>query len=140
MIELVKIPQDKIEEAWSMVSANIADALARSNGYARQEHMKKWIKENKMQLWILWDSKEKKYYGCVVTEVIQRPLQRCLNIKIMTGAHREKWTHLIKQIEEFAWHNNCDLLELVARPGWKRVLKPFGYKEGHVLLEKKKEK
>ena len=45
-----------------------------------------------------------------------------------------------KTIEEFAWHNNCDLLELVARPGWKRVLKPFGYKEGHVLLEKKKEK
>ena len=58
----------------------------------------------------------------------------------MTGSHREKWTHLIKQIEEFAWHNNCDLLELVARPGWKRVLKPFGYKESHVLLEKKKEK
>ena len=52
MIELVKIPQDKIEEAWSMVSANIADALARSNGYARQEHMKQWIMENKMQLWI----------------------------------------------------------------------------------------
>ena len=140
MIELVKIPKEQVEEAWGMVSANIADALARSNGYARQEHMKKWIMENQMQLWILWDSKEKKYYGCVVTEVIQRPLQRCLNIRIMTGTHREKWTHLIKQIEEFAWHNNCDLLELVARPGWKRVLKPFGYKEGHVLLEKKKEK
>ena len=59
MIELVKIPQDKVEEAWGMVSANIADALARSNGYARQEHMKKWIIENKMQLWILWDSEEK---------------------------------------------------------------------------------
>ena len=43
-----------------------------------------------MQLWILWDSQDKKYYGVVVTEIIQRPLQRCLNIKIMTGNHREK--------------------------------------------------
>ena len=95
-----------------------------------------------MQLWILWDSeaeKQNKYYGVVVTEIIQRPLQRCLNIKIMIGRHREKWQHLIKHIEDFAWRQNCDLLELVARPGWKKILKPFGYTESHVLLEKKKE-
>ena len=140
MIELVRIPTENIKSIWDMVSNNIADALARSNGYARAEHIKKWILDNKMQLWILWDSKEKKYYGVVVTEIIQRPLQRCLNIKIMTGSHREKWQHLIKHIEDFAWQNKCDLLELVARTGWKRVLKPFGYKESHVLLEKKKEK
>ena len=140
MIELVRIPTENVKSIWDMVSNNIADALARSNGYARAEHIKKWILDNKMQLWILWDSKDKKYYGVVVTEIIQRPLQRCLNIKIMTGSHREKWQHLIKHIEEFAWQNKCDLLELVARPGWKKVLKPFGYKESHILLEKKKEK
>ncbi len=140
MIELVRIPTENVKSIWDMVSNNIADALARSNGYARAEHIKKWILDNKMQLWILWDSKDKKYYGVVVTEIIQRPLQRCLNIKIMTGSHREKWQHLIKHIEDFAWQNKCDLLELVARTGWKRVLKPFGYKESHVLLEKKKEK
>ena len=140
MIELVHIPTDKVEDTWSMVSNNIADALARSNGYALADHIKKWILSNKMQLWILWDSKDKKYYGVVVTEIIQKPLQRALNVKIMTGSHRDKWQHLIKQIEEFAWHNNCDLVELIARPGWKRVLKPFGFKESHVVLEKKKEK
>ena len=94
-------------------------------------------------LWILWDkeaAKESKYYGLVVTEIIQRPLQRCLNMRIMTGRHREKWQHLIKHIEDFAWLNNCDSLELIARPGWKKVLKPFGYTETHVLLQKKKEK
>ena len=140
MIEQVLIPTNKVEQVWSFAVKDVADALARSNGYARAEHIKKWILEDKMQLWILWDSQDKKYYGVVVTEIIQRPLQRCLNIKIMTGNHREKWQHLVKQIEDFAWQNNCDLLELVARPGWKRVLKPFGYKESHVLLEKKKEK
>ena len=140
MIEQVLIPTNKVEQVWSFAVKDVADALARSNGYARAEHIKKWILDNKMQLWILWDSKDKKYYGVVVTEIIQRPLQRCLNIKIMTGSHREKWQHLIKHVEEFAWKNNCDLLELVARPGWKKVLKQYGYKESHVLLEKKKEK
>jgi hypothetical protein len=144
MIQLIKIPKDSIKEVWAMVKNDIANALNRSNGYALSDHIKKWILENKMQLWILWDQdaeKESKYYGLVVTEIIQRPLKRCLNIKIMIGRHREKWQHLIKHVEDYAWHNKCDSLELVARPGWKKVLKPFGYTESHVLLEKhKKEK
>ena len=140
MIEQVLIPTNKVEQVWSFAVKDVADALARSNGYARAEHIKKDILDNKMQLWILWESETKEYYGVCVTEIIQRPLQRCLNIKIMTGRHRDKWQHLIKYVEEFAWKNNCDLLELVARPGWKKVLKQYGYKESHVLLEKKKEK
>ena len=140
MIEQVLIPTNKVEQVWSFAVKDVADALARSNGYARAEHIKKEILDNKMQLWILWDSETKEYYGVCVTEIIQRPLQRCLNIKIMKGRHRDKWEHLIKHVEEFAWHNNCDLLELVARPGWKKILKQYGYKESHVLLEKKKEK
>ena len=140
MIKLYNIPTKSVDEVWGVVKNDIANALSRSNGYALSDHIKEWIKQQKMQLWILWDSEaeKEKYYGVVVTEVIQRPLQRCLNIKIMIGRHREKWQHLIKHIEDFAWQQNCDLLELVARPGWKKILKPFGYKESHVLLEKKK--
>ena len=33
------------------------------------------------------------------------------------------------KVVDFAWLNKCDSLELVARPGWKKVLKPFGYIE-----------
>ncbi len=141
MIQLVNIPPESVSKAWGIVKADIANALARSNGYALADHILKWINEKKMQLWILWDpeAENNKYYGVVVTEIIQRPLQKCLNIKIMTGRHREKWQHLIKHIEDFAWQQDCDLLELVARPGWKKILKPFGYRESHVLLEKKKE-
>ena len=136
MIELIYVPTKSVNDVWALVKTDIANSLNRSNGYALADHIKEWILQDKMQLWILWDSQDKKYYGVVVTEIIQRPLQRCLNIKIMTGNHREKWQHLIKQVEDFAWQNNCDSLELVARPGWKRVLKPFGFKESHVLLEK----
>jgi len=142
MIELVLIPKENIGIVWKQCEGMIADAMARSNNYANASHFKKWISEGKMQLWFLWDKEQDipdRLYGIVITEIIQRPLQRCLNIKIMTGKHREKWQHLIKNIEDFAWQNQCDLLELVARPGWKKILKPFGYQESHVLLEKHKE-
>jgi hypothetical protein len=37
----------------NIVNLMIADALARSNGYALAKHIKEWIKEEKMQLWFL---------------------------------------------------------------------------------------
>ena len=138
MIELVYIPEDMVDGSWKHFEKDVADALARSNGYALASNIKQWIKDKKMQRWILWDNdnKEAPYYGVVVTEILQRPLKRCLNIRIMTGHHREKWQHLIKNIEKFAWDNKCDSMELIARPGWQKVLSRFGYNRTHVLLEK----
>ena len=138
MIELVYIPHDMTDDAWKHVEKDIADALARSNGYALSSSIKEWVKEKKMQLWMLWDNEEKntQYYGVVVTEILQRPLKKCLNIRIMTGHHRDKWQHLIKNIEKFAWDNKCDSMELIARPGWQKVYNNHGYKRTHVVLEK----
>ena len=79
MITLYNIPIKNVDEVWKVVKNDIANALTRSNGYALSDHIKKWIKDQKMQLWILWDpeaEQQNKYYGVVVTEVIQRPLQR----------------------------------------------------------------
>ena len=90
-MQLVQIPKENIEEVWPIVVKDIADALARSTGYALADHIKKWILEEKMQLWILWSLEDKQYYGTEVTEIIQRPLQRCLNIRIMTSTHSAKW-------------------------------------------------
>ena len=144
MINLVGIPKENVEASWSRVEQSVTEALIRSGGYANSNHFKEWCIDSKCQLWILWDAEEpvaeKKYYGVVITEVIQRPLQKCFYIRIMTGHHREKWQHLVKHLEKFALDNNCDKMELIARPGWERVLRNFRYKKSHVLLEKQLKK
>ena len=77
-----------------------------------------------------------KYFGVVVTEIIQRKLGKVCHIYIMTGRQRQKWQYLVKDIEEFAKQEDCKMLELIARPGWQKVLNNFGYKRTHVVLEK----
>mgnify|MGYP006956549928 FL=1 len=140
MIKLVGIPRDAINKVWSKVENDIIAALDRSGNWANSTYFYDRCKEGKYQLWVLWDKDEptdvKKYYGIVVTEIIQRQLQKCCLIKIMTGHHREKWQHLLKDIEVWAALNNCDKMELMARPGWERILKNFKYSKSHVLLEK----
>ena len=60
MIQLLNIPSKSIGNIWGVVIADIANALNRSNNYALAEHIKKWIEEEKMQLWILWDKEADK--------------------------------------------------------------------------------
>ena len=60
MIKLYNIPTKSVDEVWKVVKNDIANALSRSNGYALSDHIKQWIKETKMQLWILWDSEAEK--------------------------------------------------------------------------------
>lgn len=140
MIHAHNITKEHVKDIWHIIENDITQALIRSGGYANSNHFKEWCFNGIMQVWLIWDAEEldldKKYYGVCITEIIERPLQKCCNIRIMTGKHREKWQHLIKHVEVWAALNNCDKMELIARPGWEKVLKNFKYSKSHVLLEK----
>tara|TARA_R100001440_G_scaffold1181_3_gene3904 strand:- start:663 stop:1106 length:444 start_codon:yes stop_codon:yes gene_type:complete len=139
-MNLVNIPSSNLDDVWSLVKKDIQEALSYSGNHTDAEFVYDTIKENKMQLWVVWDnSKTKtvdKYYGVVVTEIVKRKLVQSCNIFIVTGRHRQKWQHLISVLEDFATDNNCTNMELIARKGWQRIMEQFDYKQTHVVLEK----
>ena len=136
----VRIPSEQLDKVWSLIEKDIKDALAYSNQLTDSDFVLEVAKQDKFQVWVLWDKdKDKtidKYFGVVVTEIIQRKLGKVCHIYIMTGRQRQKWQYLVKDIEEFAKQEDCKMLELIARPGWQKVLNNFGYKRTHVVLEK----
>ena len=140
-MKLVRIPADQLEKVWSLIEKDIKDALAFSGNLTSSSFVLEKSKENKFQVWVLWDKDKKttreKYFGVVVTELIKRELGKVCHIYIMTGRQRHKWQFLIKDIEQFAKDEDCLMMELIARPGWKRILNNFDYKMTHVVLEKK---
>ena len=84
-----------------------------------QTRFKVWDKEKKTTL--------EKYYGVVVTEVVQRKLRKSCNIFVVTGRHRQKWQHLISVLEDFALEQECNNMELIASKGWERIMEQFNY-------------
>ena len=140
-MKLVRIPADQLEKVWSLIEKDIKDALAFSGNLTSSSFVLEKSKENKFQVWVLWDKDKKttreKYFGVVVTELIKRELGKVCHIYIMTGRQRNKWQFLVKDIEQFAKDEDCLMMELIARPGWKRILNNFDYKMTHVVLEKK---
>jgi hypothetical protein len=139
-MELVQIPIQELEKVWGIVEKDIKSALAYSSQLTDSDFVFDTLKEGKFQLWVLWDKKQSKavdkYFGVVVTEIIKRKFGKVCHIYIMTGKQRTKWQHLITKVEDFAKQEGCKMMELIARPGWQRVLDDYGYKRTHVVLEK----
>ena len=42
----------------------------------------------------------------------------------------------VEDLEAWAKDQGCKKMELFARPGWEKVMKPKGYKKTHVQIEK----
>ena len=139
-MNLVRIPSSNLDDVWNLVNKDISEALSYSGNHTDAQFVYETVKENKMQLWVVWDKDKKttldKYYGVVVTEIVKRKLKQSCNIFIVTGRHRQKWQHLINVLEDFAIENNCTNMELFARKGWQRIMEQFDYKQTHVVLEK----
>jgi len=140
-MELVRIPIQELEKVWSLVEKDIKSALAYSGQLTDSDFVYETAKEGKFQIWVIWDKNQNKtvdkYFGVVVTEIIKRKFGKVCHIYIMTGRQRTKWQHLITKVEDFAKEEDCKMMELIARPGWQRVLNAFDYKRTHVVLEKK---
>jgi type II secretory pathway component PulJ len=139
-MNLVRIPTKELDKVWSLIEKDIRQALLYSGQLTNSDFVLQTAKQDKFQVWVLWDKKQKttldKYFGVVVTELIQRQLGKVCHVYIMTGKQRQKWQHLVKVVEDFAKENKCQMVELIARPGWQKVMNNFGFKRTHVVLEK----
>ena len=139
-MNLVRIPTKELDKVWSLIEKDIRQALLYSGQLTNSDFVLQTAKQDKFQVWVLWDKKQKttldKYFGVVVTELIQRQLGKVCHVYIMTGRQRQKWQHLVKVVEDFAKENKCQMVELIARPGWQKGMNNFGFKRTHVVLEK----
>tara|TARA_R100001086_G_scaffold23617_1_gene11210 strand:+ start:149 stop:589 length:441 start_codon:yes stop_codon:yes gene_type:complete len=139
-MELVKVPTKELDKVWGLIEKDIKQSLLFSGQLSDSEFVLDTAKEGKFQIWILWDKEQKtnveKYFGVVITEIIEKKLGKVCHIFMMTGRQRHKWQYLIKDIEKFAKEEKCLMLELITRPGWQKILSQYGYKRTHIVLEK----
>jgi hypothetical protein len=86
------------------------------------------IKTGGMQCW--WNDR-----AMVVTEVVQYPRGRALNVFLAAG-WLEDVMSLQPQIEDFGRNQGCQSMHMRGRKGWRRVLPKHGWSET-VAFERK---
>jgi hypothetical protein len=116
----VQVDPEDLEFIWSQVEPQISRALEGS--YSSYDIMK-YIKENRMQLWISWNDGIEASF---VTEVCDYPQIRVMRWVLAGGSNIENWLNPMKEkVESWAKKNNCQRLEIVGRKGWTKILRDY---------------
>lgn len=139
-VDVLAVMAKDVERFWPLVHFMIAEALKYSGGFASPHHIKEELIKGTMQLFIVFgsdDGEKQKVFGCLVTRITDQPNLRQLEGIILTGEKRELWQDdMAEMIEHFAIQNDCKRLCMLARPGWSRVVKKYGWNVKHVELQK----
>lgn len=129
MVNLVCVDPDSLPDIWGHVSPLIRRAM-RDAVISSFEHIEKELFSDKAQLWIVWDGQA---ILCAGITQLYKDKGVCL-ITACGGESREKWLHVLPEIEAFAKAEGCTRTMIIGRKGWLRELKD--YRLAQVILEK----
>lgn len=119
------------DSAFDVVDAyrpHIERALAHSGGTHSYEDVKEAIEQGLMQLWPVRG-------GCIVTEIIEFPRRRVLNV-FLGGGDMAQLLDLHESVIAWARAQGCDAVRASGRWGWKRVLPEHGWEPTHMNYER----
>ena len=123
-------PQQRFKEDWELefdrLDKHIIRALKHQDMYNLSD-IKQKIKSGLMYIWPNKDS-------VIITEFAEYPRYRVLSINLVAGNYKEV-IEMLPSLEEFAKQCNCKKIIGGGRIGWKRKLKPHGFKEMNLLVK-----
>lgn len=140
LVSILPLEPKDIEKFWPLAEFMVSEALQYSGKYADPKDILEWLKKDEMQCWIMFGSdenEENKVFGICIGRIGVMPNYNQYEIVICTGKRRDLWQdNLEAEIVKFAKANTCKRLSIMARPGWEKVTKQYGWKKRHVQLEK----
>ena len=108
--------------------AQLQAALTKSGDRADIEEVLYDLERGHAQQWNTLNS-------TAITQIVDYKTYRSLNIWL-AGGDLDEILDMLPDAEEFAKDHGCSLIEITGRRGWKRALRPFGFKEEAVVLTK----
>ena len=140
LVSIIPIEPKDVERFWPLCEFMVAEALAFSGKYAESTWVYEELKKDNLQCWLMFgsdESEENKVFGICIGQIQEQPNYKQYEILICTGKRRDLWEDgIVEAITNFAKANECKRLSIMARPGWEKISKKWGWKKKHVQLEK----
>lgn len=130
---LVPIQTKTIDEWWPKILPWAEDFCEHSQGSYDPPYILEKLRDAHMQIWLIMNGSI--IIGVVLTEVRMTKIKECV-IVVTTGKNMASWVHLLKLLEKYAVLMGCKKMIGIARPGWEKTLKPYGYRKTHIQVER----
>jgi hypothetical protein len=144
MKRLVQTSFDDLQPFMGLVFPKLVVACRYSIGRYEAGDIIEYIKTNHMQLWLAFDEEE--LDGFILTQIIDYPQAKALRFLCLMGVRIEgfqefmavigDWLPFVRQVEEWAIGLGCVLSQIESPAAWELYMRDYGYKRGHVILDK----
>ena len=139
-VNILYIDPTDLPRYWSLVQFMLAEGLKYDGNPMSLKELLKKLMTGEYQLFMMFgsdDGEKYKVFGCFVTRIQQLPNFRQVEVILLKGEKREYWQkEAALAIENLGRQHNCQRLAVLARPGWKNFLEPFGWKVKRYLYQK----
>lgn len=132
MLTLEKVPAFMVPARWPAVSDLLETAVRRCKDDTMANVLRECVQAS-AQLWIVRN--DERIVGTFVTEVLQGPTRRVMELRYLAGAGFRRWIALMPEILEWARSARCDDLRFRGRSGWPRYLSGVGWEQSAVEME-----
>ena len=139
-VDILWIKPKELDKYWSLVQFMIAEGLKFDGNPMDVKKIKHLIAIGEYQLFMMFgsdDGDKYKVFGCFVTRILGLPNFKQVEVILLRGEKRELWQeNAARMIEKLGKENKCKRIAVLARPGWKNFLEPFGWKVKRNLYQK----
>jgi hypothetical protein len=129
------VPPDHLADVWRRVAELLEPAVAVTNGRYTVDDVFYLLMGEHLALWIAFEGNS--IVGCEVTKIVAYPSRRVLCSLFTAGDRMRDWREpMMELLGRYARDVDCTAIEGQGRPGWVKMLEPYGVRPIAMLFEK----
>lgn len=136
-MKVVPVEPIGVELFWNKIKPLVKKATDYSGGRHTVDTTKYLCETGMMNLWLVFKD-VKNIEAIITTQKVIYPARTMMSVVLCGGKNMNKWARLaINTVNDYAKKEKCSGVEVMGRPGWRKIFKQHTkYKESYVLFEK----
>lgn len=130
--DLAPIPADVLDQWLPRIGFALESFAERSRGRHSVEYFIQEIRERNFQCWAGVRGDE---IGAVALTIVNEDALKTVTITHCAGENARAWVMLLENLKAWARELGSQRFEAITRPGWERLMAPYGFSKTHVVLE-----
>lgn len=134
-VRVVGLAKENVSAWWPKVADYVEKAIVKGPGALDMADLRKGCEEGWYQLWLI--IRDPEVIGCGITQIVDEPYRRVLEIVAIGGRELKQWLPLDKYVGARAKQEmGCEAVRVFCRPGIKHIIDPIGYRIKGYIMER----
>lgn len=133
-MKLIPVHPENLHLAWKDVESYVEQGLEHADGKYNAKDIHELIRQEKLILWVVYNTEKVAPAGCIITEVLQYPRVRVLSVFLLAGDDLSQIMTLLDDLIDYGHSAGCKKMEFYGRSGWEKALKSSGFEKIHIVM------